>query len=37
MKKKLRKKFFKKWNEKLKVWNEKLIVYARASSYAIHR
>jgi hypothetical protein len=37
MKKKLRKKFFKKWNEKMKVWNEKLIVYARASSYAIHR
>jgi|GEM_PF-1143955 len=37
MKKKLREKFFKKWNEKLKVWNEKLIVYARASSYAIHR
>jgi hypothetical protein len=37
MKKTLRKKLMNKWNERLKVWNAKLAVYARASSYAIHR
>jgi putative component of toxin-antitoxin plasmid stabilization module len=37
MMKKLHKKFFNNWDEKLKVWKAKLAVYARASSYAIHR
>ncbi len=37
MKKLLRFKLSDKWNERLKVWNEKLVIYARASSYAIHR
>ncbi len=35
--KKLHKKIFNNWDEKVKNWKAKLAVYARASSYAIHR